>query len=210
MRFIKYIVSSLFIALLSTNVSATGSGAYAGLQVGQTNLNNNTGLVFTGVPSPLLVETQPTNTGIGERLFFGIQMNRYAGFEIGASNYAPTVYKTGVPDSNEPTIRVYAIDIVGKGMYSLYNFTLFGKVGGAGTRETASSALVSAPEQVLKGYTSGHVMVAVGASFDLNANWVLDLTASRIFKGSNFPQADFYGLGVSYHWVDLYCGQFLC
>lgn len=211
MRFIKYIISFLFMALLSANVLATGSGAYAGLQVGTTNLNNDSGTVLTGVPNPLIVEqVEPNNKGIGERIFFGVQMNRYAGFEIGASNYAPSVYDTGVTDSNEPTIRVYAIDIVGKGMYSLYNFTLFGKIGGAGVRETASSALISAPEQVLKGYTSAHVMVAVGASFDLNANWVLDLTASRIFKGANFPNADFVGLGISYHWVDLYCGQFLC
>lgn len=220
MRFIKHIIG-IVLLLLSSAVWATGNGPYAGIQVGQTNLNNvaydvNTGLP-TGVCNPatgagcIISLTDPNNTGIGERLFFGIQMNKYAGFEIGVANYAPSVYSPDVEgDSNEPTIRVYALDIVGKGMYSLYNFTLFGKIGAAGTRETASSALVGAPEQVLSGLTSAHVIAAVGLSFDINANWVVDISASKIFQGSNFPAADFYGIGLSYHWVDLYCGQFLC
>lgn len=222
MRFTKRIVSFAMLGLLSTTVGATGPGPYAGVQFGQTKLDNVSYDVNTGQPAAtcdptdpygtcIVALTEPTNTGIGERLFFGVQMNRYAAFEFGASSYAPSVYSPDVPgDNNEPTIRVYAFDISGKGMYSLYNFTVFGKIGGAGARETASAALIGAPEQVVKGFVSAHVMAAVGLSFDINANWVFDITASRIFKGSQFPNAEFYGLGISYHWVDLYCGQFLC
>jgi hypothetical protein len=221
MCFIKRMSAFFILGLLSAMATATGTGPYVGLQVGQTNLNNVAYNVNTGLPEStcnpatgagcIILLTDPNNTGIGERIFFGIQMNRYAAFEIGATNYAPSVYSPNVDgDSNEPTIRVYAIDIVGKGMYSLYNFTLFGKIGGAGTRETASSALVGAPEQVLKGFVSAHVTAGVGISWDITPNWVVDISASRIFKGSHFPEADFYGIGLSYHWVDLYCGQFLC
>ncbi len=231
MRFIKYIFSFFLIALFSITAKATGTGPYFGFQVGQTNLNNNNYYVNTGFPAhpPALCDmshpetcvttpakVKPTNTGIGERLYFGIQMNRYAGFEIGATNYAPSVYDPKIPESFEPAIRAYALDISAKGMYSLYNFTIFGKIGGAGTRQTATGALTNVSlhgvklNQVPKSSNGGHVIAAVGASFDINANWAFDLTASRIFKGSNFKEATFYGLGVSYHWVDLYCGQFLC
>lgn len=225
MRFIKHIVPFVILGLLSTTAEATGSGAYAGIQVGQTKLDNISYDVNTGQALPpatvcdstdpfgtcIVALTVPKNTGIGERLFAGVQMNRYAGVELGISNYAPSVYSPDVPGSNnEPTIRVYAFDILGKGMFSLYNFTVFGKIGGAAARETASAALIGAPQKVLTGFVSAHVMAAVGLSFDITPNWVLDITASRIFKGSNFPNAEFYGLGFSYHWVDLYCGQFLC
>lgn len=231
MRFIKYSLSFLFFVLLSTTVLATGPGPYFGLQVGSTNLNNDSYFVNTGFPSSpptacnmdhpatcitTPAKVKPNNTGIGERLYFGVQMNRYAGFEIGATNYAPSVYDPKIPESFAPAIRTYALDISAKGMYSLYNFTVFGKIGGAGTRQTATGALTNVNlhgvklNQVPKSSNGGHVIAAVGVSFDINANWVMDLSASRIFKGSNFKEATFYGLGVSYHWVDLYCGQFLC
>jgi hypothetical protein len=210
MRSIKKLLSFCLMGLVSTAAEATGPGAYVGLQFGQTKLDNDPYIVATGAVPPFAV-AEPTNTGIGERLFFGIQMNRYAGFEMGLTNYAPSVYDPDVPNSNQPAIRVYSFDIVGKGMYSLSSFTLFGKLGGAGVRQTISGALADVPlNQLSKASNSGHVMAAVGVSFDLNPSWVLDITASRIFKGSNFAQADFYGLGISYHWVDLYCGQFLC
>ncbi len=231
MRFIKYIISFLLIALLSTKISATGTGPYFGLQVGGTNLNNNPYYVNTGIPSSpptacnlkhpatcitTPAKVKPNNTGIGERLYFGIQMNRYAGVEIGATNYAPSVYDPKIPESNKPAIRAYALDISVKGIYSLYNFSVFGKIGGAGVRQTATGALTKVSldgvrlHQVPESQNSGHVMAAAGVSFDISANWVLDLSVSRIFKGSNFKEADFYGLGIAYHWVDLYCGQFLC
>lgn len=228
MRFIKYIISFLFFVLLSTRVFAAGPGPYFGLQVGSTNLNNNEYYVNTGLPAAICnmdkpatcittpTKVKPNNTGIGERLYFGVQMNRYAAFELGAAAYAPSVYDPKIPESFEPAIRVYALDISAKGMYSLYNFTVFGKIGGAGTRQTATGALTNVSlhgvklNQVPKSSNGGHVVAAVGASFDINANWSLELTASRIFKGSNFKEADFYSLGMVYHWVDLYCGQFLC
>lgn len=212
-------------------VKATGTGPYIGLQVGQTSMDNKNYYVNTGFPSapsaPCNLDhpntcittpgkVKPTNTGIGERLFVGAQMNRYAAVEMGATNFAPSVYDPKIPNSNEPAIRGYAFDIVAKLMYSLSSFTVFGKVGGVGTRQTASGALTNVSlhgvrlNQVPKAANSGHLTAAVGLSWDLTPNWVFDLTASRILQGSNFPTATFYGLGISYHWVDLYCGQFLC
>ncbi|MDA8562026.1 outer membrane beta-barrel protein [Gammaproteobacteria bacterium] len=230
------------LSFFSLVAKASGPGPYAGLQVGRSNLNNipykvNTGLLggqtgncngYGCLEDPddpnntcnicdittMLVE--PANKGISGRLFFGVQLNQYAGFEIGGANYAPSTYKPTIQSNNEPTIRVYAVDINVKGIYQLYNFSVFGKVGGAGVRSTASKALYldvgadGVSKDVAKGQTAARFTAAVGVTFDLNANWSIDLTGSRIFAGSNFPEADLYSLGLTYHWVDLYCGQFLC
>ncbi len=228
MRFKKYIISFLLVGLQTTTVEATGPGPYFGLQVGQTNMDNKNLYVNTGLPAKTCDmnkpstcittpgKVKPNNKGIGERLFFGVQMNKYAGFEIGATNYAPSVYDPKIPNSNQPAIRGYAFDINLKGMYSLYNFMVFGKVGGVGTRQTATGGLTNVSlhgvklNQVPKAANSGHLTGAFGFSFDITPNWVVELTASKIFQGSNFPNATFVSVGFSYHWVDLYCGQFLC
>ena len=50
----------------------------------------------------------------------------------------------------------------------------------------------------------------IGASVTLEQNWVIDVSASRITSGSGLQNADLLAVGFSYHFVDKYCGQFLC
>jgi hypothetical protein len=53
-------------------------------------------------------------------------------------------------------------------------------------------------------------LIGIGVSYDLSQNWVADFSGTRVTKGSGILSADFFSLGISYHVVDEYCGQFLC
>ena len=52
--------------------------------------------------------------------------------------------------------------------------------------------------------------ITVGLGYDINQNWVTDVFWTRIMVGDIVKSIDFYGFGLSYHFVDVYCGQFLC
>ena len=39
---------------------------------------------------------------------------------------------------------------------------------------------------------------------------VVDVSFNRVMAGGIAKNVDFYALGLSYHFVDVYCGQFLC
>jgi opacity protein-like surface antigen len=53
-------------------------------------------------------------------------------------------------------------------------------------------------------------MYGVGVSYDVTQNWVVDFAYTTFTGGSGIQGADLMALGVSYHFVDLMCGQFLC
>lgn len=209
-------------------VYATGAGMYAGIQVGQTNLNNVDMNVNTGQPLPpatvcdtstnatesatcLIVLTTPDNTGIGERFFIGANINPYAGFEIGFTNYANSEYNPDVSGfTHQPQIRVYSMEILGKLMYPIYNFSVFAKGGFGIIYQSISGALLTDnPDDSGDTYTAAPA-VGIGIGYDITPTWNIDFSANKIFSTDDTQAIDFYGIGISYHWVDEYCGQFLC
>jgi hypothetical protein len=132
--------------------------------------------------------------------------------------------------------RVRSIDIMGKGDYS-YNNTIgiFAKAGISASYITTPGGLNVTNYQVVttgspnappgspqaagtkvinvgsNTYTTKlSPVIAIGASYDLNQNWVMDFTLTRFMIGGNLGSMDSYALGFSYHFVDIYCGQFLC
>lgn len=64
--------------------------------------------------------------------------------------------------------------------------------------EDGSTGLTARPE------------VGAGMAYNFSPNWSVDLTATRITGGGIVPNSDMYSIGLTYHAVDLYCGQFLC
>jgi len=153
-------------------------------------------------------------------------------------NYILANQQTGCPANGGPcvpaggtTARVRSIDVVGKIDYSYSNtIGIFGKLGVAAVYTTTPGALnvtsykvivtskPNAPVVTTKTINSGSntyqtklaPVFALGASYDLNQNWQMDLTWTREFVGSSLGYMDLYSLGLSYHFVDKYCGQFLC
>lgn len=192
---------------MSTTAFSTGAGFYMGAQLGMSNTNNQMRTVLT-TPS---VTVQPKNTGPGGRIFAGYGINQYAAFEGGFTRYAPSTYNvTASGLSSNPTIRENGVDIVAKGMYPIYSFAVFGKAGVAFIRQSLAGSLNGNAGQANGTSTFVRPTAALGVSYDFSQNWVAELSYSRVFKGGNFENADLVTLGVSYHFVDVYCGQFLC
>ncbi len=51
---------------------------------------------------------------------------------------------------------------------------------------------------------------SVGASYDIDQSWVIDASLNGISVGNSIGNLVFYAIGISYHFTDKYCGQFLC
>jgi hypothetical protein len=226
-------IQRLTLCLLAGNLAmsahAISAGFYMGMQAGLSNLNNNSQIAYMNIPGtvtpPTFLAAVPvtaSNTGIGERLFMGVGVNPYLAFEGGFTHYAPTTYKPS-PNylTNNPTIRENALDLVGKIMSPLAKFNVFSKIGAAYVRKSFAGSLITPPSPLNgipvpansnSGTTSQlRPTVALGGSYEITQNWVVDASWSRVFKGGNgFNNLDFMALGFSYHIVDLYCGQFLC
>jgi hypothetical protein len=206
--------ASIFFAL-TTAAHATGEGFYMGLNVGETNTHAKTHTFTTNTVPPTQLTVQPSSSGIGERLFFGYNLNNYAAIETGIiTHYAPATYS--VPASanistNDPAIRQNSFDMEGKGMYPFgtTGFAVFIKAGFA--YMYASSSGVLKPANGSSGATKSlRPLVALGSSYDISPSWVIDLSYQRVSGGGGIQESTFTSLGISYHIVDHYCGQFLC
>jgi OOP family OmpA-OmpF porin len=213
---------------LTGSVFAVGSGIYVGTNFGESNLHNVTQTFQTTAAKDAAnkISAKADNTGIGIRLFMGYNINKYAAFEGGFSHFASTTY-SGVPTTiafNSPSIHEYGFDAEAKGIFPMGPFGAFAKLGFAYIRKSASGSLAACnsksasefPCSNTSSITTGtqanalRPLAAIGASYDFSQNWVADLSYTRITKGGGIQNADFISLGISYHFVDEYCGQFLC
>lgn len=203
---------------IATFAYATGTGFYVGTDLGQTNTHNVLRPVQTNQVPPTTVNIKPSNTGFGGRVFMGYSINQFVAIESGFTHYAPSTYN--IPSNisascGSPTIRENGVDVVGKGSYPIANMALFGKAGVAVVRTSLAGSMSPLESLNSCGNSNGSTnyvrpTAALGFSYDLTPNWVADVTYSRVFKSGNFQNADLIGLGISYHFVDKYCGQFLC
>lgn len=196
---------TLIVASLCQNAFAVTDGMYMGLDVGVAKIKYDT---FTAGSPPATVTT--SSSPIGLRLHMGYQFNQYAGFESGYTYFSRQTFSTSTSISNNtPSARLQSLDFLGKGIFSIQKFSVFGKLGGAAVYVTTSGSLQPPLSNKFQLRPEG----AIGASYDFTQNWVVDLTASRIFgknSGDSIPSINFISVGFSYHFVDDYCGQFLC
>lgn len=153
-------------------------------------------------------------TGTGERLFFGMRFSPYGAFEMGYTHYAPITFQrppgTNVPKAN-PAIRANVVDMEGVFIYPVSKIAIFGKVGIGAVRLSQSGSL-SSPTKNGAGGTQLTIkpLIGFGVSVDMTQHWVLDFTYTRLAGGGTISGVSFAGVGVSYHFADTMCGQFLC
>jgi opacity protein-like surface antigen len=225
----KTLLLAIVALTLSASVSAIAPGFYLGGDFGQSNLHNTSQTIETG-GTPPTISSKADNTGIGIRLFMGANFNSYAAFEMGLAHYASTSYG-GVPTTianNTPSIHEYGLDLEAKGIVPAGPVSIFGKLGFAYIRKSASGVLesCSAPTSNSGGVvppcsTTSSVqnstqanalrpLLGVGVSYDASQNWQAELSYTQVMKGSGIQNASLLAFGISYHVVDLYCGQFLC
>lgn len=175
----------------------------------------------------------PKSSQFGSRLFFGYKFNPYAGFEGGFTYFSGVNYilkDSTLTPAGGTTGRVRLIDFVGKLDYS-YNNTIgiYGKLGVAATYTTTPGGLnitnytvkpapTKADPSAVKITTSGSntyttklsPTFSLGVSYDIDPSWQMDISANRVFVGGSIGNMTLFAVGLSYHFVDRYCGQFLC
>jgi len=206
---LKKYLSMLLISSFAAPSFAMNNGFYLGAQIGRTNLNATEATAITGE------KVKGTGTGISARLLLtGVQFNPHAAMEIGYTYYAPAKYEV-LSNGVSPKTRLNAIDFVGKGIFPLANsgLSVFAKAGFALTRATSSGSLAKLDANGRYGsttQTSVRPTLGVGVSYDITQNWQTDLSFMRVMSGGGINNADFIALGITYHFVDLRCGQFLC
>lgn len=236
MKLIRRLLLTAVIGLGMVNLaSAAQQGPYLGMQAGATNTHNTTQSVnvqttdaITGnIISNDYQSVNPSNKGFGVRVFTGYNFNPYFALEGGWTHYGLSTYSpngtscnsanaTFTTPCNNPSIRTNGFDFEGKGILQLqipyFSFGLFGKVGFAALQVSYAGSLTANNVSANGSGTSIKVrpLAALGLSYDLTQNWQFDLTASRVFRGGTFQNADMIALGLSYHFFDAYCGQFLC
>lgn len=194
------------------------------------------GSTSPGCPTPDPFATQPPGSTIANpranifatRIYIGNQFNPYAAFELGGQVYSNIRYNTrGVPVYGGTEQRIRDVDLVLKGMFPYRIFTIFGKAGIAATYITSGgsfnpsftpatqnppgTATATAKLSVSTTYKKKFAPTyTIGASYDINQSWQVDATYNTLQVGNNIGTLTFYALGLSYHFTDKFCGQFLC
>jgi hypothetical protein len=193
----------IVVACFSSVVYAVGSGGYFGANVGMASLEGK---------QPTTGESK-TGSGFAGGVLFGANVNNYGGFELGINHY-PNVKNEVIDVCNDTEVQTNALNILGKGMipFASSGITLIGKGGIAGIRTTGPGDFrPSTGKCSTQSRTDVKPTLAIGASYDLTQTWVAELSYSRIFINNDFlKSANMFAVSLTYHWVDVYCGQFLC
>lgn len=225
---IKIVIASMMTTGLVSHASAMGNGFYLGLMAGPAN--NGSGELEAQAQSlpgkdctveycPITVS--PNLQQFGTRIFLGNQINKYAAFEGSFDFFSTVRYDShGVATLGEASQRVRSVDVLVKGILPLQYFSVFGKVGAAMTYlttggsinpETTKNELGNDVITTSNTYKNKFSMVyALGASYDINQNWLIEFDYQTIAVGGSLGSMTLYGIGLSYHFTDKYCGQFLC
>jgi opacity protein-like surface antigen len=227
---IKLIAVFLGLASVTAETWATGSGFYMGLQAGYANLNNEPQTINTGlkainpnkfcnpnIPGDCLLvpNVSPSNQGIAGRFFMGANFNEYMALEVGVTGYTPSEYSPDVDVNphetpHKPHIWEYTGDVLGKVMYPFGPFSVFAKGGLGVVYWSPTSAIVFSEDEKNSGDWFAVPAYGFGAAYDFTPNWQVDFTWMKFQGTERLQSIDFVALGISYHFVQEYCGQFLC
>lgn len=213
-HFIKQLSLVIVTSSFLTAAHAVGTGMYLGFMTGPaTNSGDEEQVQVAG--STATTPANPRSNQWGSRLYMGYKMNTYASIEGGFTFISNINYDTkGVEACSSPTARVRDIELFGKAEMPLGSFSVFGK-GGIAAAYTMISGPFNSPDAgddcgQNKDDVKFKPTVAIGASYDLNQSWVVEASWTRLMVGTIIGNVDLFALGITYHFTDIYCGQFLC
>ncbi len=198
-----------------SNAYATLPGFYMGLMLGPSKNNSSNAQVQALTTPPSTVEAKPATQQFGSRIYMGYKASQNFGAELGLAYFSGIKYDTGDANTcSTPNIRVRDFDFLGVASYPITrSFDVYGKAGAAMTYMTTSGCFnVDLGQECGKSTYTTQVKPAfsAGVSYDMSQNWVVDASWNRVMVPSPVNSMDMYALGISYHFVDMYCGQFLC
>lgn len=210
--FTQTIAAAVLSLVAVTQAYAVGPGFYIGGMTGPAS--NTAGTQYVQVSQGVLAPASPKSTQWGSRFFMGYKINPYAAAEGGLSLFSKVKYNTKpFTACSTPSARVRDFDVVARGSIPFGNAEVFGKLGVALVYLSTSASLqpeLNEPCGESKHITKFRPTATIGVGYDLSQNWVIDGSWTRISVGGPVSNVDNYAVGISYHFVDVYCGQFLC
>lgn len=215
---------SIFLSILGTNVyaqffglsdcnspvgNAISPGFYIGLMGGPMYVQGKT--VSANLTNGGTTPATPTKNQAGGRLYVGYRFNTWATFEVGGTYFSTVNFHTQEPPCGRTKVTFGTGDIVLKLGVPVYIFQLQA-IGGAAINYMINTSALNQDRTCDKSfnqYTFG-ATYGVGAMLAIGQNVSIDFSATHITVGALIGSANFYALGFSYHFVDVFCGQFLC
>lgn len=201
-------------SVFSMHALAVEPSFYAGLMTGLAN-NSGSSVPVQVAGSPTTVQATSNSRQYGTRFYIGEKFTRNLGLESGLTYFTDIKYDTGSATAcSSPEARIRDFDVVGVGSIPFGGaFTAFGKVGAALVYVSSDPSLNPqlANDCGSSEYTTNvKPTFAAGLSYDLNKNWVVDFSWTRLVVSSFVNHVDLFALGLSYHFVDIECGKFFC
>ena len=228
-------LTAAFLSLGSFSTAyATGPGFYFGAEAGGSDTYHQPSDLLTVYQNSLAKESPSTgkvtgvsgsaqNRGLAGRAFFGYNLNRYIGIEAGYTQFANSRYSKvklttqggagAQPSDAHGKTTQFAADLAIKPQLPLgAGFDVYGKLGAAYEQADSSVSYFVGNKKYDDDDTTSAVvpLVGLGVEYDITPRVVVNLSWNHYFKGHHIPKADFVGLGISYHFVTEYCGQFVC
>jgi hypothetical protein len=213
-RIVKKLTIAAMACSLAISAYAVAPGFYLGLMTGPATNSGGTQYAQMFSPSNGLTPAYPKSTQWGTRLYMGNKLNQFVSIEGGLDYFTGVQYDTkNVATCSGTQVRIRGFDVVGKVDYTLASINLFAKAGPSILYQTLSGDLnadLAAPCGKSVYTTKIRPTIAIGASYEMNQNWLADFTLTRFMTGGPVANADMYTIGFTYHFVNIYCGQFLC
>ena len=212
----KIIKESILIAGISSIAAgayAVNPGMYLGIGFGPATNSAKDQIVRAAsppYPPGTTTKAKPKSNQFGSELYAGYKMNKWAAWELGFNYFTNINYTSKLEAEHNTSSRIRTINLLGKGYLPFWNsFDVFAKAGVAVSYLTFSGSLSSTGKN--KYEIKYSPMYAIGASYDLNQSFVVDVSLNQIAVGNKvFGSVTFAAISLSYHIVEVYCGQFLC
>lgn len=212
---VKYSTIGLILLGYSYSIHAADEGGYVGIMAGlarnsgtavSANLaNTDTGLQQT-------VNVTPNKKMGAFRAYFGYLFNPWLGAEMGGTYYTVVNFNQSQINTNTTSKSgIATVDFLVVGAFTFRELIeVFGKAGAAVIYQGTSISIRPTSQNQSKYETYVKPTFSFGLGYYFNPSVKVDVTMTRLNGTHYLKNVNTLFLGVSYHFVNRYCGQFLC
>ena len=183
----------LVFALIKPSLAAF-PGFYIGAQVGQSTSD------YSRTKAGLASLNTLDDSGLSGRFHFGYQFDQYWTSEFAYARYATVKFDDINGTSNKGLLKQHSLEILGKGILPLSEgLGMFSKLGAAILYTDPNTELKNASSIIQDATDRTHLVVGLGASYDIDANTEIGCSWSRILKRGHVQHIDFVSIDLTYH-----------
>ena len=188
------LISCLVICLLMESCFAALPGFYTGVQIGQSTSDYNR------TKAGLTAIDKLDASGLTGRFDFGYQFDAYWAAEFGYARYSTIEFEDVNNTGNKGLLRQHSYEVVGKSMLPLANgLALTSKIGAAILYTDPNAHLKNASTLIQEATDRSHLLVGLGAGYDIDANIEFGCSWTRLLKRTHVQHIDFISLDFAYH-----------